>query len=118
MTKADAVTSRVNLRRPKLRSAGDATGQVQNKAGNASDDQAPDRSQLEQIIAGLTEGVILVEPDQTITYANEAALEMHRVRGLDELGRTVDEYRQNFVLRHHSSDLLHQGHYPIVPTSI
>jgi PAS domain S-box-containing protein len=113
MTKADAVTSRVNLRRPKLRSAGDATGQVQNKAGNTSDDQTPDRSQLEQIIAGLTEGVILVEPDQTITYANEAALEMHGVRGLDELGRTVDEYRQNFVVRHHSSDLLHQGLYPI-----
>jgi PAS domain S-box-containing protein len=113
MTKADAVTSRVNLRRPKLRSAGDATGQVQNKAGNASDDQAPDRSQLEQIIAGLTEGVILVEPDQTITYANEAALEMHGVRGLDELGRTVDEYRQNFVVRHHSSDLLDHGRYPI-----
>ncbi|MFL5184582.1 MAG: PAS domain S-box protein, partial [Microvirga sp.] len=113
MTKADAVTSRVNLRRPKLRSAGDATGQVQNKAGNTSDDQAPDRSQLEQIIAGLTEGVILVEPDQTITYANEAALEMHGVRGLDELGRTVDEYRQNFVVRHHSSDLPDHGRYPI-----
>src|SRR5687767_3555019 len=106
MTKADAVTSRVNLRRPRSTAAASASDRVQNKAGNASDDQAPDRSQLEQIIAGLTEGVILVEPDQTITYANEAALEMHGVSTLNELGRTVEEYRSNFVLRHHSSDLL------------
>jgi PAS domain S-box-containing protein len=113
MTRLGTGTSRVDLRRPKLRSAGDATGQVQNKAGNASDDQAPDRSQLEQIIAGLTEGVILIEPDQSITYANEAALEMHGVTTLDELGRTVDEYRRNFVLRHHSSDRLDHGRYPI-----
>jgi PAS domain-containing protein len=28
--------------------------------------------------------------DQTITYANDAALEMHGVTSLDELGRTVD----------------------------
>ena len=57
--------------------------------------------------------MILVEPDQTITYANEAALAMHGVTTLDELGRTVDEYRNNFVLRHQSSDLLEHGHYPI-----
>jgi PAS domain S-box-containing protein len=68
---------------------------------------------LEQIIAGLTEGVILVEPDQTITYANEAALEMHGVASLDGLGRTVDEYRRNFILRHQSSDLIDHGRYPI-----
>jgi len=58
----------------------------------------PDRSQLEQIIAGLTEGVVLIEPDRTVTYANAAALAMHGVRRLDELGRTVDEYRRNFVV--------------------
>ena len=29
---------------------------------------------LQQIVAGLSEGVILVEPDQTIAYANAAAL--------------------------------------------
>ena len=47
---------------------------------------APERSQLQQIIAGLTEGVILLEPDQTITYANDAALDMHGVTRLEELG--------------------------------
>ncbi|KLK89585.1 LuxR family transcriptional regulator [Microvirga vignae] len=90
-----------------------AADQVTDKVDNGSSHQAPDRSQLEQIIAGLTEGVMLVEPDQTITYANEAALEMHGVTTLDELGRTVDEYRKNFVLRHQSSHLLDHGRYPI-----
>ena len=48
-----------------------------------------DRRQLQQIIAGLTEGVILVEPDQTILWANEAALTMHGVTRVDDLGRDV-----------------------------
>jgi PAS domain S-box-containing protein len=60
----------------------------------------PDRSQLQQIIAGITEGVILIEPDQAITYANEAALAMHGVASLDELGCSVEVYRQNFVFRY------------------
>ena len=113
MTKAGAGVGHVDFQRPKQTSATSAADRVHRKAENGAGDQAPDRSQLEQIIAGLTEGVILVEPDQTITYANEAALEMHGVTTLDELGRTVDEYRKNFVVRRHSSDLLDHGHYPI-----
>ncbi|RYF06097.1 MAG: PAS domain-containing protein, partial [Oxalobacteraceae bacterium] len=35
--------------------------------------------QMRQIVAGLSEGVILIEPDQTITYANAAAVMMHGV---------------------------------------
>jgi PAS domain S-box-containing protein len=52
-----------------------------------------DRRQLHQIIAGLTEGVILIEPDQRIVWANEAALAMHGVTELAELGADVTEYR-------------------------
>ena len=104
---------RTNDRRPRRIGAAGAADAIQDRAERVSQDQAPDRSQLEQIIAGLTEGVLLVEPDQTITYANEAALAMHGVTTLDELGRTVDEYRNNFVLRHQSSDLLEHGRYPI-----
>jgi PAS domain S-box-containing protein len=59
-----------------------------------------DRHELRQIIAGLSEGVILVEPDQTIAYANEAALAMHGASSLDELGATVDAYRERFCLRY------------------
>jgi PAS domain-containing protein len=60
--------------------------------------QRADRRQLQQIIAGLTEGVILVDPDQSIVWANEAALAMHGVETREELGSTVTEYRQRFVL--------------------
>ena len=35
------------------------------------------RRQLQQIIAGLSDGVILLDPDQSILWANEAALAMH-----------------------------------------
>jgi PAS domain-containing protein len=46
-----------------------------------------DRRQLQQIITGLTEGVILVEPDQTIVWANQAALQMHGITEVAQLGR-------------------------------
>ncbi|MFX5355134.1 PAS domain-containing protein, partial [Acinetobacter baumannii] len=65
-----------------------------------------DRSQLQKIIAGLSEGVILIEPDQTITWANESALKMHGVEELAQLGTSVDEYRKNFVLRYRNNHLL------------
>lgn len=71
------------------------------------------RRQLQQIIAGLTEGVILVEPDQTIAWANEAALKMHGVTAQDELGHDVTEYRDRFKLRYRNNHALESGRYPI-----
>lgn len=73
----------------------------------------PDRSQLQQIIAGITEGVILIEPDRAITYANEAALAMHGAATLDELGRTVDAYRSHFVVRSPTLEAMGEGRSPI-----
>jgi PAS domain S-box-containing protein len=70
-----------------------------------------DRHELRQIIAGLSEGVILVEPDQTIAYANAAALAMHGADSLDELGATVDAYRERFALRYRNNRA--PDHYPI-----
>jgi PAS domain S-box-containing protein len=64
------------------------------------------------IIAGLSEGVIIIEPDQTITWANESALSMHGVETLDQLGRSVDAYRANFVLRYRNNHLLGDDQYP------
>src|SRR5215207_8497031 len=112
MAKADAGLGHLK-RRPKPIGTRNAAGSVYDDLGTTPGDRAPDRSQLEQIIAGLAEGVILVEPDQTITYANEAALEMHGVTTLDELGRTVDEYRNNFVVRHQGTHVLDHSRYPI-----
>ncbi len=114
MAKSGAGMGHIKRQRPKSAGATTySTGANHVETGGASEDLAPDRWQLEQIIAGLSEGVILIEPDQTITYANEAALEMHGVTNLDELGQTVDEYRKNFVLRHPSSHLLDHSRYPI-----
>lgn len=47
--------------------------------------------------------MILIEPDQTIAYANEAALAMHGAGSLEELGPTVDEYRERFCLRYRNT---------------
>jgi PAS domain S-box-containing protein len=74
---------------------------------------ASDRRQLQQIVAGLTEGVILIEPDQSIAWANDAALSMHGVKTLAELGMTVDDYRARFKLRYRNNRKLMKGHTPI-----
>ena len=71
------------------------------------------RSQLQHIIAGLTDGVLLVEPDQRIAWANSAALAMHGVRRVEDLGRTVDEYRSRFELRYRNRHKLPTGAYPL-----
>ncbi len=76
------------------------------------DGRTVERRQLQQIIAGLTEGVILIEPDQTIAWANEAALRMHGVTRVDELGRTVDAYRERFQLRYRNNHVVEEGAYP------
>jgi PAS domain S-box-containing protein len=65
-----------------------------------------DRSQLHQIIAGLTEGVLLIEPDQSIAWANAAALAMHGAADLSELGGTVEAYRTRFTLRYRNHHVL------------
>jgi PAS domain S-box-containing protein len=72
-----------------------------------------DRRQLQQIIVGLTEGVILVDPDQSIVWANEAALAMHGVEAVEELGSTVTEYRKRFELRYRNKHKLPKGAYPM-----
>ncbi|MDQ2741066.1 MAG: helix-turn-helix transcriptional regulator [Chloroflexota bacterium] len=75
--------------------------------------QRADRQQLQQIITGLTEGVILVDPDGSFAWANEAALAMHGVEKLEELGATVDEYRMRFELRYRNHHRLSAGDTPI-----
>lgn len=65
------------------------------------------------MIRALTEGVILIEPDQRITFANKAALRMHGVDRIADLGATVDEYRDNFVLRYRNDHPLKPEQYPI-----
>ena len=72
-----------------------------------------DRSQLQQIITGLPEGVIIINPDQTIAWSNDAALKMHGVQSLKELGSDVSDYRKRFELRYRNRHKLPPGDYPM-----
>lgn len=69
--------------------------------------------QLQLIVSGLRDGVILIEPDQTLTWANQAALRMHGVERVEDLGATVSEYRARFELRYRNKHRLPAGEYPM-----
>lgn len=68
---------------------------------------------LQSLIAGLTDGLILVEPDGHLSWANDAALQMHRVERVEQLGETVADYRRNFTLRYRNNHTLDEGQYPL-----
>lgn len=61
----------------------------------------------------MSEGVILVDPDGGVTWANAAALAMHEATRLEDLGATVAEYRARFRLRYRNNLPLGNGGYPI-----
>lgn len=72
-----------------------------------------DQQQLRLILAALQDGVILIEPDQTISWANKAALRMHGVSAVADLGKTVSDYRIRFELRYRNRHRLPIGNYPM-----
>ena len=82
------------------------------RAPSATGSEAPDRTQLRQIISGLTEGVVLIEPDGRIVWANTAALDMHGLAEGDELARSVEEYRKCFELRFRDGRKVAARDYP------
>lgn len=71
------------------------------------------RRQLQQIITGLSDGVILLELDQTIVWANDAALAMHGIERIGELGANAREYAQRFTLRYRNHHPVPVANYPI-----
>lgn len=73
------------------------------------------RRQLQQIIAGLSDGVILIETDKarSLLWANEAALAMHGVGEVGELGANVREYARRYALRYRNNHPLALEAYPI-----
>jgi PAS domain S-box-containing protein len=75
--------------------------------------QRAGQTRLQQIIAGLPEGVIIINPNQTIAWCNEAALAMHGVNSLSDLGATVSGYRERFELRYRNNHKLPPGDYPM-----
>ncbi len=81
------------------------------KAKSPSD--APDRQQLHRIISGLTDGVVFVEPDHRIVWANKAALTMHGCTELAELGGTIETYAKRFTLSLRGGRPLAADAYPM-----
>ena len=65
-------------------------------------------------MAGLTAGVILVDPSGVLIGANAAALKMHGVAKAADLGATADEYCQLFCLRYRNRHRLTKREYPIM----
>ncbi|GLQ45990.1 transcriptional regulator [Dyella lipolytica] len=72
-----------------------------------------DRRQLQQIIAGLTEGIVLIDPDHSIVWANETALAIHGVEELVDLGADAAQYRKKFILKYRNNHPLKPKQYPI-----
>ncbi|KQT35263.1 LuxR family transcriptional regulator [Sphingomonas sp. Leaf412] len=75
--------------------------------------ETADLRHLRQIVVGLDEGVILIDPDQSLLWANDAALVMHGVDDIAALGATVDEYRARFQLRYRNNHRVEADDYPI-----
>ena len=71
------------------------------------------RRQLQQIISGLSDGIILAEVDQTILWANEAALNMHGVEAVMALGANTQEYAERFALRYRNNHPVLLENYPL-----
>ncbi|WP_223505068.1 PAS domain S-box protein [Pseudomonas sp. GL-RE-29] len=71
------------------------------------------RRQLQQIITGLSDGVILLELDQTIVWANDAALAMHGVERIGDLGANAKEYAKRFALRYRNNHPVQTDNYPV-----
>ena len=68
---------------------------------------------LRQIVAGVSDGVILLAPDGTINWANEQALDMHGIRSIRALGGTAAGYRERFTLRYRNNRRIPDGQTPI-----
>ena len=74
----------------------------------------PTLRHLEQLMAGMTAGIILIDPSGAIISANAAALHMHGVAEVEDLGTTADDYCQRFCLRFRNHHRLAKREYPIM----
>lgn len=71
------------------------------------------RQHLQRIIAGLNEGIILLEADGAIAWANASALALHGVDTLEDLGQTPAGYRKRFALAYRNHHRVPARQYPL-----
>jgi PAS domain S-box-containing protein len=72
-----------------------------------------DRRQLQQIVAGLSEGVLLLDTGGVIVWANEAALLAYGVERLAELGENEAAFFERFDLRYRNKHELPAEKFPM-----
>lgn len=75
---------------------------------------APTLHHLEQLMESLLAGVILMDPTGVILGANAAALTMHGIARVEDLGPTADDYAQRFSLRYRDHRRLSRREYPLI----
>ncbi len=69
---------------------------------------------LREIVAGMSDGVILIDTDRRILWANPYALQMHGVETVEALGATAEDYRERFDLRYrHDRKAVAHGQSPM-----
>lgn len=71
------------------------------------------RAQLQQILGGMTQGVLLMRRNGAITWANDAALDMHGCAQQPELTVSAATYRKRFALRYLNHHRLSAKQYPL-----
>lgn len=70
-------------------------------------------AQLQKIIGGLSEGIVLFDTGLRTVWANAAALQMHGAEALEELGTTLAEHRERFRFRFRNNHELDAGAHPV-----
>lgn len=83
------------------------------KPGGTLLDARHDRRQVHQLVAGLKEGVILLDKERNFLWANDAALQMHGLDRREELGRNLAEYRKRFTLKYRNNHTVADGDHPV-----
>ena len=69
---------------------------------------------MHRIIGELSDGIILLDPNGAISLANDAALAMHGVETLDDMGKTTDAYHERFHLAYRGCRPVPADAYPMV----
>ncbi len=72
-----------------------------------------ERRHLLEIIDGLIEGIILLDMNRHIAWANDTALRMHGAAELADLGGTAAGYRKRYALRYRNQRKLTARQYPL-----
>jgi PAS domain-containing protein len=68
-----------------------------------------DYCQLQQLISGPVEGIILIDSEQTILWAKDAARAMHGVPHCSDLGADIDACRRRFGLTYRDKHPFTEG---------